>query len=107
MRSEQGRADDLQEDEPRIQDNPELNRYEVYVGSVLAGFTDYHSQPGLVTLKYTEVDPAFEGRGIGSRLVAGVLDDIRARGAAVLPICPFVRTYLQRHPEYADLVTLG
>ena len=96
-----------QEDQLRVVDNAELKRYEVYVGAELAGFTDYHAQPGLVTLKHTEVDPAFGGRGIGSRLVAGALDDIRERGAGVLPICPFVRAYLQRHPEYADLVTLA
>lgn len=96
-----------QDGELRVVDNAELNRYEVYVGSVLAGFTDYHAQPGLVTLKHTEIDPAFEGRGIGSRLVAGTLDHIRERGAGVLPICPFVRAYLQRHPEYGDLVTLA
>ena len=95
-----------QQEELRVVDNAELNRYEVYVGADLAGFTDYHAQPGLVTLKHTEVDPAFEGRGIGSRLVAAALDDIRERGAGVLPICPFVRAYLQRHPEYADLITL-
>lgn len=88
----------------RIADNPERSRYEVYVGSALAGVTDYHAQPGLVTLKHTEIDPAFEGQGVGSRFVAGVLDDLRRRGVLVLPICPFVRAFLQRHPEYADLV---
>lgn len=94
-------------DELRVVDNAELNRYEVYVGSTLGGFTDYHAQPQLVTLMNTEIDPAFRGRGIGSRLVAGALDDVRRRGADVLPICPFVRAYLRRHPEYADIVTVG
>jgi predicted GNAT family acetyltransferase len=88
----------------RIADNPERSRYEVYVGSDLAGVTDYHAQPGLVTLMHTEIYPAFEGQGVGSRFVAGVLDDIRRRGTLVLPICPYVRAFLQRHPEYADLV---
>ena len=95
------------QDELSIVNNTALNRYEIYIGPALAGFTDYHLQPGLVTLKNTEVDHAFEGRGIGSRLVAGALDDIRERGAGVLPICPFVRAYLQRHPEYADMVSLA
>ena len=76
----------------------------MYVGSALAGFLDYHAQPGLLTLKNTEIEPAFEGQGVGSRFVAGVLGDIRSRGARVLPICPFVRAFIQRHPEYADLV---
>jgi uncharacterized protein len=94
-------------DELRIIDNSQLNRYEVFVGPVLAGFADYHAQPGLVTLKHTEIKPAFRERGIGSRLIAGALADIREREAGVLPICPFVRAYLQRHPEYADMVALA
>jgi predicted GNAT family acetyltransferase len=88
----------------RVGDNPAARRYEVHVGGALAGFADYHAQPGLVTLMHTEIDPSFEGSGIGSRLVAAVLDDIRARGSKALPVCPFVRAFLQRHPEYADLV---
>jgi predicted GNAT family acetyltransferase len=86
-----------------VRDNPERNRYEAYVGSELAGYADYHSQPGLVTVLHTEVDPAFEGRGVGSQLIRGMLDDIRHRDASVLPVCPFVRAFLQRHPAYADL----
>ena len=73
----------------------------------LAGFVDYHAQPGLITVLHTEVDPAFEGQGVGSRLVEGMLDDIRARGLRVLPICPFVRAYVRRHPEVRDLVAAG
>jgi predicted GNAT family acetyltransferase len=90
--------------ELRVTDNPDAHRYEVYIGPALAGFTDYHAQPGLVKLMHTEIDTAFEGQGVGSRFVAAVLDDIRSRGLRVLPICPFVRAFIQRHPEYADLV---
>lgn len=89
--------------ELRIADNAELTRYEAHVGSELAGFTDYHAQPGLVTLLHTEVLPSFEGQGVGSRFVAGVLDDIRARELFVLPIYPFVRAFLQKNPDYEDL----
>jgi predicted GNAT family acetyltransferase len=88
----------------RIEDDPDRSRFEVSVDGTRAGFTDYHLQPGLITLLNTEIDPAFEGRGIGSRFVAGVLDEIRARDLRVLPICPFVRAFLKRHPEYADLL---
>lgn len=87
-----------------VRDNSEQRRYEAFVGDSLAGFADYHSQPGLVTVMHTEIDPAFEGRGLGSALIRWMLDDIRSRGARVLPVCPFVRAFLQRHAEYADLV---
>jgi uncharacterized protein len=90
--------------ELRIEDNREQSRFEVFVGASLAGFTDYHAQPGLITLLHTEIYPAFEGQGLGTRFVSGTLDEIRGRGERVLPICPFVRAFLQRHPEYADLV---
>src|SRR5436309_4836793 len=61
-------------------------------------------RPGVVELIHTEIDPAFEGRGLGTRLIAGALDDIRARGLELIPTCPFVRAYLRRHPEQRDLV---
>jgi len=53
---------------------------------------------------HTEVDAAFEGRGLGSELVRRMLDDIRSRSTKVLPVCPFVRAFVQRHPEYTDVV---
>jgi uncharacterized protein len=87
-----------------VRDEPELSRYEARVGQQLAGFADYHRQPGLVTVLHTEIDRVFEGRGVGSALVRGMLDDIRREDAKVLAVCPFVKAFLQRHPEYADLV---
>jgi predicted GNAT family acetyltransferase len=87
----------------RIVDNPGEHRYEALVGDEVRGFVDYHLQPGLMTIMHTEVVSAAEGHGVGSRLVAGVLDDIRARGLAIIVVCPFVRAYILRHPEYADL----
>lgn len=58
----------------------------------------------MIVLVHTEVAPAVEGRGVGSRLVSAALDDIRARGLRLVPICPFVRAYLGRHPEHGDLL---
>jgi predicted GNAT family acetyltransferase len=58
----------------------------------------------VVAFLHTEVDPTVQRRGLGSALVAGALDDARARGLAVVPLCPFVDAYIRRHPEYADLV---
>lgn len=87
-----------------VVDNPDERRYEARLGSEVVGFITYHLRPGRITLIHAEVDPTAEGKGIGSRLVGGALDDICARGLEVVPLCPFVRAYLRDHPEYADLV---
>ncbi len=92
------------DDEIRVADNPAQLRYELRLGDTLAGFIAYRSEPGALVLVHTDVDPAFEGRGLGARLVSGALEDIRARGLGLVPLCPFVAAYLRRHPEYTDLV---
>src|SRR5206468_244463 len=94
---------DAIEQELRIVDNPDQGRYEAVLGDDLAGIVTYRRRPGHVVFLHTEVLPAFEGRGIGSRLAAGVLDDARARGLAVIPRCPFIAAYIRRHPEYGGL----
>jgi predicted GNAT family acetyltransferase len=70
----------------------------------LAGYLDYHRQPGLLTLLHTEVARSFEGRGVGARLVESALADARARNMQILPICPFAAAYIRTHPEYHDLL---
>ena len=70
----------------------------------LAGFAIYRARPGLIAFIHTEVDDAFEGQGVGSSLVSAALDDARQRELEVLPFCPFVNSYIQKHPEYLDLV---
>ena len=90
--------------ELRVADNLAAERYEAFAGDDLAGFVTYRLAPGRISLLHTEVDDAFEGHGVGSALVSATLEDIRARGLAVLPFCPFVKAHLKRHPEYLDLV---
>jgi uncharacterized protein len=88
-----------------VRDAPDRRRYEVYDESgELAGFTTYASRPGKIIFVHTEVDPAFEGKGLGSALVKFELDDARAKGLHVVPLCPFVAAYVERHPEYDDIV---
>jgi hypothetical protein len=88
----------------RVVDNPEAGRYEAYVGLELAGFSDYRIRPDAIVFTHTEVDDAFEGKGVGSALARGVLDDVRAKGAAIVPLCPFIAGFIHRHPEYHDLI---
>jgi predicted GNAT family acetyltransferase len=87
-----------------VLDRPEKHRYEIAVDGEPAGFAAYALRGSSLTLSHTEVDPAYEGRGLGSVLVRHVLDEARERGLEVLPVCPFVRAYLQRHDEYVALV---
>ena len=87
-----------------VADDAEKRRYEARLGSEVVGFVTYRLDQGRMTLIHTEVEVAWEGKGIASQLVAGALDDIRARGLTVVPLCPFASAYLRRHPEYSDLL---
>jgi len=87
-----------------VRDSPGESRYELVLDEHVVGEILYRLTPGHVVLLHTEVLPSVEGKGLGARLVAGALDDIRARGLHVVPFCPFVRSYIRRHPVYADLV---
>jgi predicted GNAT family acetyltransferase len=82
-----------------VRDNPDELRYELLVDGTLAGEILYRLRSDAVVLVHTEIAPQFEGQGLGSKLVAGALADIRARGLRPVAVCPFVRAYLQRHPE--------
>lgn len=87
-----------------VTDNEAAGRFEIEVDGEVAGFAEYRLRDGAMSLTHTVVEPAYEGRGVGSALVEGALDAARERGLAVLPYCPFVRDYVEKHPEYADLV---
>jgi predicted GNAT family acetyltransferase len=87
-----------------VRDAPESHRYEIRDGDRVLGFAAYHRQGDTVVFTHTEVDPDAGESGLGSRLVRAALDDVRARGGSVVPRCPFVRGWIDRHPEYADLV---
>ncbi|MGW4639264.1 GNAT family N-acetyltransferase [Sphaerisporangium sp. NPDC004334] len=87
-----------------VTDNPDAGRYEVAVGGRLAGFAEYRHRGGRLVFTHTEIKDEFEGQGLGSRLVRGALDAARAAGDPVVPLCPFVARYIERHPEYGDLV---
>lgn len=87
-----------------VTDNPDAKRYEITVGGRLAGFADYRRLSGRLVFTHTEIGDGFEGQGLGGRLVGAALDSARAAGTPIVPRCPFVAGYIERHPEYRDLV---
>jgi uncharacterized protein len=89
-----------------ISDNEAEQRYEAATpDGELAAYSEYRRSDQRVVFTHTVTQPEFEGRGVASRLVRHALDDTRDRGLKVTPMCPFVRTYIERHAEYADLLT--
>jgi predicted GNAT family acetyltransferase len=90
--------------EVTVHDNPAESRFEAYVDGDLVGISAYRLTDGVITFTHTEVDDAYEGEGVGSSLVRQQLDAVRATGGLrVRPSCPFVRAWIDKHPEYADL----
>jgi predicted GNAT family acetyltransferase len=85
-------------------DNPGLDRFEARTKGRVAGYVRYSLAGDRLDLIHTEVLPSFEGKGIGGRLAAAVLDDARERGLSVIPTCPFITEFIEEHPAYADLV---
>lgn len=86
-----------------VRDNPALHRFELSAEDHVA-FSEYRRANGEIVVTHTEVPAALNGKGIGSRLARGVLDLVRAEGAKVKPLCPFMKAYIDKHPEYADLL---
>lgn len=86
-----------------VRDNPTMSRFEMVSGDVLA-FVEYRRTGNRIVLTHTEVPEAMSGQGVGSKLVSGVLDTLRAQGAMVVPRCEFVAAFIERHPGYRSLV---
>ena len=96
-----GRSIEFARDEPH-------QRYTASVQGRVAAYTKYTPAARLVVFTHTETDPSFDGQGVASQLVRWALDDVRAQGLHVVPVCPFVKAYIGRHAaEYGDLVLAG
>ena len=89
-----------------IHDLPGEHRYEAHRGGVVAGVLDYRRGAARILLRHTEVDPAFEGQGVGARLAERAIVDAHAAGLTIMVTCPYIRAWLERHPEHADGVIL-
>ena len=88
----------------KVADNPDEGRFEVFADDQLAGAAYYRKEGDGIAFTHTEVEDAYEGHGLGSKLAAAALEEARNRGAGVLPYCPFIRGYIERHEEFLDLV---
>jgi uncharacterized protein len=86
-----------------VTDAPGQQRFEAWIDGKLAGFASYTRSDGVIEFPHTEVDPGFEGRGVGAALARAALDDAAARGARVRASCPFISAWIARHPEYQRL----
>lgn len=88
-----------------VTDVPERERFEARDESgALAGVVTYQLSGAIIAYTHTEVAPEFEGQGVGSTLARAVMDDARASGRTVVPICPFLSDWLGKHPEYDAIV---
>jgi predicted GNAT family acetyltransferase len=86
-----------------VANNTERHRFELAVdGHIAASY--YEIANGVITFIHTEVPPELGGKGIGSRLIRGALDQVRADGLKVIPQCPFVKAFIDKHPDYQDLL---
>ncbi|HEY4810363.1 MAG TPA: GNAT family N-acetyltransferase [Solirubrobacteraceae bacterium] len=87
-----------------VADARERERYELSIDGEVVGFTAYRARPGLIAFVHTEVDERLQGRGLADRLIRFALEDARTRRLAVLPFCPFVKAFIERHREFEALV---
>ena len=88
----------------RLVKNETESRYEAWVGDELAGIVQYRDFADHVSFPHTEVEPEFEGMGIASQLARYALDDVVDQGKLIVPLCPYMKVYVKRHPEYRDHV---
>lgn len=88
-----------------VTDNPDLSRYEAHIDGELAGFAQYELHEHSIVFFHTEVDPAFEGKGVASALARASLDEVRSKGEHdVIATCPFYKGWIEKHPDYQDLL---
>ena len=88
-----------------VRDDPLASRFELRVNGVLAGYVSYRDARSGRAFEHTVIATEYQGMGLASQLIRSALDEARATGRNVLPFCPFVRSFIQRHPAYVDLVS--
>ena len=87
-----------------VRDNPDAGQFEIVVDGNVAGFTQYEKRDGATVFVHTEIDDAYEGQGLASKLVRGALDAVRGWNEPVVAECSYVAGWIDKHPEYQDLL---
>ena len=87
-----------------VTDITDARRFELHAGDDVVGWVDYLPAGASVIFAHTEIEPGHEQQGLGSVLVRRALELVRDRGTTVIPTCPFTAAFIQRHPDYADVV---
>ena len=89
---------------PTAIDNPARHRFEIDLGDGEIAFAAYQLHPGAIEFYHTFVPESHGGQGLGTALIKAGLGAARERGLKVIPVCPFFRAFLKKHPEEQDLV---
>ena len=89
-------------EQAQVRDNRQLQRFELPVEDQVV-FADYRRQPGRLVITYVEAPPELRGTGAAGRLMQGMMEEVRLEGIKVLPLCPYAKAWMQRHPEFKDL----
>jgi predicted GNAT family acetyltransferase len=87
-----------------VREDPDNHRYVLELDGEVVGLAVYHLRGGRYIFVHTEIQPGHGGEGLGSTLARRALDDVRAKGAKIVPLCPFISAFIRRHPEYEDMI---
>ena len=87
-----------------IIDRPEASRFELMRGDQVLGYSEYERRDGVLVFTHTVIEPAIQERGLGSKLAAGALDQVRSSGSTIVVECPFIAHFIETHDEYQDLL---
>jgi predicted GNAT family acetyltransferase len=96
----------MTDESARVVRNDEKNRYEVWLGEELAGFSAFTPDGDQLVFTHTEIDGAFAGKGLGKVLAGRALDDVVARGEVIVPVCPFIAAFVRKNEQYNEHVKL-
>lgn len=90
--------------DPHVIDDAGADRYTIEVDGRVVGRAEYTDVDGVRVFTHTEIEDGHEGEGLGGALVAGAMEEVASRGMPIVPLCPFVASWLERHPEHAGVV---